>query len=79
VERSQKIERVGGGQRRRAYLAIGGAAQNASAIEGDDIATTMWLKTVATAPAKQRKKRRELDFGKKAVKKGKRARENLGF
>lgn len=78
VERSQTIERVGCRQRAGVYLAIGGAAQNASAIEGDDIATTMWLKTVATAPATQRKKRRELDFGMKAVKKGKRGRQKSG-
>lgn len=53
------------------YLAIGGAAQNASASEGDDIATTMLMETAATAPAN--KQRKEEGAGKKAVKKGKRA------
>lgn len=36
----------------RVYLAMGGAAQNASAIEGDDIATTVLMETVETAPAR---------------------------
>ena len=48
----QSEDRRRGRRSRRAYLAMGGAAQNASAIEGDDIATTVLMKTVdETAPA----------------------------